>query len=159
MNPNELRDQIRLIIHAYELYETSLDRVIQTWIRKYGKKDVIGKLRFSQAQALLAIWRIEPCNLSRVARVFKITKGAASQMIQRLIDSGVVIRRQNPENHREVIIEIKSETRTFFKEVDGEILRWMEELSMKLGPETMAQWYEVMGKLRDILQTEWEDGK
>jgi DNA-binding MarR family transcriptional regulator len=86
------------------IYETTrLVNDYQSVPRTYGTED---ELYMVEAHTLNLIGDKITTNTSEIAAITNRTKGAVSQMIDKLVKKDLVLKYKNPDNHREVIIEL-----------------------------------------------------
>ena len=86
------------------LYETS--RLISSYEgipRKYGTDD---ELYLVEVHTLNLIGDQGKTNTTEIAEMTNRTKSAVSQMVDKLLKKGLVEKYRNPDNHRELIIEL-----------------------------------------------------
>lgn len=112
----------------YELMETIYEttRLVsdyQSVPRTYGTED---ELYMVEAHTLNLIGDKKTTNTSEIAAITNRTKGAVSQMIDKLVKKDLVIKYKNPDNHREVIIELTPKGKIVYdyhKKLDAEEYR------------------------------------
>ncbi|WP_342513353.1 MarR family transcriptional regulator [Sporosarcina sp. FSL K6-1522] len=86
--------------------------------RKYGTED---ELYMVEAHTINLIGDKVQTNISELAELTNKTKGALSQMVDRLIKKGMVIKSKNPLDNREVIIQLTEKGKVvydFHKKLD-----------------------------------------
>ncbi|KXH86095.1 MarR family winged helix-turn-helix transcriptional regulator [Sporosarcina sp. HYO08] len=107
----------------YEMMETIYEYTRQMSAyesipRKYGTEDEIYMV---EAHTINLIGDKNQTNVSELAELANKTKGAISQMIERLIKKGMVSKSKNPLDNREVIIQLTDKGKTvyhFHKKLD-----------------------------------------
>ncbi|WP_066322268.1 MarR family transcriptional regulator [Bacillus sp. FJAT-29814] len=112
----------------YELMETIYEttRLVsdyQSVPRTYGTED---ELYMVEAHTLNLIGDKKTTNTSEIAAITNRTKGAVSQMIDKLVKKDLVMKYKNPDNHREVKIELTPKGKIVYgyhKELDAEEYR------------------------------------
>lgn len=101
------------------LYETS--KLISTYEsipRTYGTED---ELFMVEAHTLNLIGDHKKITTTEIAEITDRTKSAVSQMMDKLIKKDLAVKYRNPENHRELIIELTEKGRvvyTYHKNLD-----------------------------------------
>ncbi|MFP3390776.1 MarR family winged helix-turn-helix transcriptional regulator [Brevibacillus sp. SIMBA_040] len=97
--------------------------------RKYGTED---ELYMVEAHTINLIGNLVQTNTSELSKLTNKTKGAISQMVDKLIKKELVVKYKNPDDNREVIIELTEKGRTvyeFHKELDKvEYARFLNQL-------------------------------
>ncbi|MEH7224724.1 MarR family transcriptional regulator [Bacillus sp. JJ1566] len=99
--------EISRVIHSYESIP-----------RTYGTDD---ELFMVEAHNLNFIGDIGQTTTTEIAQLTNRTKGAVSQMVDKLVKKGLVVKYQNPDNKRELIIELTPKGKVvydFHKELD-----------------------------------------
>ncbi|MDQ0970819.1 DNA-binding MarR family transcriptional regulator [Neobacillus niacini] len=106
------------------LYETTrLMSDYHSVPRTYGTED---ELYMVEAHTLNLIGDQIKTNTSEIAAMTNRTKGAISQMIDKLVKKGLVAKYKNPDNHREMIIELTPKGKivyNYHKKLDTEEFR------------------------------------
>ncbi|MEI3614371.1 MarR family winged helix-turn-helix transcriptional regulator [Pseudogracilibacillus sp. SO30301A] len=86
------------------LYETSrLISKYESIPRKYGTED---ELFMMEAHTLDLIGNHTKITTSEMAEITNRTKSAVSQIVHKLTKKGLVVKYRNPNNHRELFIEL-----------------------------------------------------
>lgn len=109
----------------FELMETlyELSRSISSYEsvpRKYGTEDEIYMV---EVHTLNLIGDKMKTTTSEIAEITNRTKGAVSQMVDKLVNKRLATKYKNPDNNREVIIELTSKGRVVYdyhKKLDKE---------------------------------------
>ena len=101
--------------------------------RKYGTED---ELYMVEAHTIDLIGENVKVSPSHLVKLTNKTKGAISQMVDKLFKKGLVIKYKNPTNSREVIIELSEKGKQaykYHKELDrieyGKILSRLDQFS------------------------------
>lgn len=142
---------------AYEIFKTI--QMIQRWIHSRFHRCLAEKekmklghdLTIPQFQMLVTIKDNEPLNLKELAEYLHVSPPAASLMLDRLVELGLVIREQSSEDRREIQICLTSEASETLKWHESQILTGISELLKGLGKETASQWVDVYKKIREYL--------
>ncbi len=85
--------------------------------------DLLRVLSLRQMCTLLAIEQIAPCSLAGVMARTNLSKSAASAAVDKLVRCGMVTRRRNEENRRELIIEVEPEIRHYLDSIEDRFHR------------------------------------
>ena len=159
MSKTDMRQMLWFILDTEQQFTNRIDQVIAKWGQHRGKDDPISELPYNQAQATYNIFRLGPCSLSDVAKTLKISKSSASQMVQRLVEKEMIIRKQDPDNRRKVLIEIEPTVKSLFEEMDEHLQTWMAKIAEQLGQDTVQDWYKIMTKLQLLLKQDAESNQ
>ena len=106
---------------------------------------------FAQIRAMLALHGVGPCTLKTFAEALGVGGPTASERVEGLVEMGLVTRQRNPENRREVLIELTPEAGNQISHHEGVILGHICELLEKMGPESTDQWVELSRKVLNVL--------
>lgn len=120
-----------LIESIYELSRST--HTYESIPRKYGTED---ELYMVEAHTINLIGEKNKVSPSQLVKLTNKTKGAISQMVDKLLKKGLVIKYKNPTNSREVIIELSDKGKQayeYHKELDqieyGKILNRLNQFS------------------------------
>lgn len=92
-------------IECAELMERVIHKYNQTESRKldYGTGE---KLTRKEIHTINAIGNSPAINITELAKIQGVTKGAVSQMVYKLVDKGYIEKRVSPESDAEVCLEL-----------------------------------------------------
>ncbi|MGV8965021.1 MAG: MarR family winged helix-turn-helix transcriptional regulator [Cellulomonas sp.] len=79
--------------------------------------EVEGKFTLTQFRTLVVLDNHQEINLNTLADLLSVTSSTAMRMIDRLLAAGVVTRRDNPGNRREVLLGVTEEGRRLVRVV------------------------------------------
>ena len=92
--------------------------------------------------------------MHEVAQIINATPSAASQFVKILEEKKYVKRETNKENRREIFVFLDEKGIDFFKELELAEKRVLEKYFMKLSPEDIVTYHDVLKKLSDIVRKE-----
>ena len=122
----ESREQFAAVLHGWA--EVFMRRSMHDFMRL--KKEA--GLSMSQLSTLFRLYHAEECGVSDIGKKLGITNAAASQMVDKLVDEGLLERADDPDDRRAKIITLTAEGRAL---IQGSIVsrrRWMEALTNAL---------------------------
>ncbi|HOK08719.1 MAG TPA: MarR family transcriptional regulator [Candidatus Hydrogenedens sp.] len=142
---------------AYEILKTI--QMIQRWMhsRFHSCSSEKEKIKFGhdltmpQFQMLVTIKNYEPLKLKELAEYLYVSPPAASLMLDRLVELGLVVREQSSEDRREIQIRLTPEASKTLKWHENQVLTGISDLLKGLGDETASQWVDVYKKIREYL--------
>ena len=128
---------------------------IRAWMDIFMQRSMRGWWRFAKSTGLsmpqfsmmMQMYHRGACGMSQVSERFEITPAAASQLVDKLVQSGFIMRREDPNDRRAKLLDLTDQGRALIEEGIEERYRWVEELSGKLTADERAQ---ISGAL-DIL--------
>jgi DNA-binding MarR family transcriptional regulator len=138
-----MKNEIEEIKYVLEKLDENYYSIVRDLTRRLSIKDPFGDLTSTQLQAFVKISKISPCALSDVAKTLKTSKSSASTLVERLVQKGILERKQNPENRRRVLITIHQQARKFQKKLDEEIFQEIEKIAQKIGPGNFKKWHDA----------------
>lgn len=92
---SELTSLMERVIHKYTQWEDKK--------RTYGTDMLLSK---AEIHTIVAVGDNPNINVTSLANTLGITKGAASQMIYKLVDKGVVEKKVSPDSDTEVVLNL-----------------------------------------------------
>ncbi len=142
---------------AHEIFKTI--QIIQRWMHNrfhscFTDKDKtkLGHdLTMPQFHMLVTIKQFEPLKLKELSEYLHVSPPAASLMLDRLVELGLVLREQSLEDRREVQIRLTSEASESLKWHEHQIISGIRELLCGLGEETASKWVDVYKAIRQYL--------
>jgi DNA-binding MarR family transcriptional regulator len=97
------------------------------------------------------------CGLSEVSERFEITPAAASQLVDKLVQSGLVRREEDPHDRRAKCLNLTDKGKELLQRNLAERYRWVDELAEELTPAERAkitEALEIMTQAAQKLETE-----
>ena len=93
-----------------------------------------------QFNHLMLLRAVLPCNLTRVMTVTGLTSAGASLFVEKMVSSGILIRKVNPRDRRNVIISAAPATKEVFRRIDQGLNELIEGYFAQCGctPEELA---------------------
>ena len=91
-------------------------------------------LSMSQFGTLMHLHHVGDCGVSTIAAHLGVTSAAASQLIERLVQQGLLARSEDPADRRGKQITITPQAEAFIQEAIRIRTRWMSDLSGFLTP-------------------------
>jgi DNA-binding MarR family transcriptional regulator len=106
-------------------------------------------LTYNQYKTLLTIADSGRCSLGDLGRELEVAMSSASQMVDRLVAQGLVERRQDADNRRQVIIRLTPQGQALIGELRRGILARYRKLFKRLEP---AEQEELVGAIESIVR-------
>ena len=114
-------------------------------------------LSMPQFSTLIQLHFRGACGMSEVSERFEITPAAASQLVDKLVHSGLVHREEDPHDRRAKFLNLTDKGRNLLQRNMEERYRWLDQLAEKLTPEErakVAEAMEIMTRAAQDLETE-----
>ena len=104
-------------------------------------------LSMPQFSILMQLHHKGPCGMSEVSERFDISAAAASQLVEKLVQSGHLERAEDPSDRRAKLLRLSSSGEKLVSEGIQERYRWMDEVTSKLSTEDSAKVAEALNIL------------
>jgi DNA-binding MarR family transcriptional regulator len=109
-------------------------------------------LSASQINALMRLYHTEACGVSDIGEDVGISNAAASQMIDRLVQMGMVERTEKLSDRRVKQLTLTAEGRSLVEKGIAARSRWMEKLSGVLSEDQQAEISSALAHLIEAAQ-------
>jgi DNA-binding MarR family transcriptional regulator len=96
-------------------------------------------LSMPQFSVLMQLHHRGNCAVGDISDRFDITNAAASQLVDKLVQSGLIQREEDPHDRRAKLLNLTDKGRDLIQQGIEERYRWVEELAGKLTVEERAQ--------------------
>lgn len=92
------------------------------------------------------------CGMSQISEQFEVTPAAASQLVDKLVQSGLVHREEDPQDRRAKSLRLTEKGRELILQGVEERYRWVEALAGKLSAEERAKVDEALSLLTEAIR-------
>jgi DNA-binding MarR family transcriptional regulator len=135
-------------------------KALRRWIRVSmlrSMREVIRHARqsglsMSHLGTLFYLNRTEKCGVTDVGDHLGVTGGAASQMIDRLVGQGLVLRTIDPNDRRAKRIELTAQGKRVLRDGLRTRAKWVDELEKSLSNEDKAMITQALDVLSDRME-------
>jgi DNA-binding MarR family transcriptional regulator len=145
--------------------ERSLNQVLHQWTEVFMRRSFRDFKRFmdeadlspAQAAALMRLYHCEACGVSDLAGHLGFTRPAASQMIERLVQQGLLKRAEDPHDRRGKQVTLTPKGRALVEAGIAARRRWLEQITGSLTPqeqETIAGALTLLAEAAQKLEVE-----
>lgn len=119
------------------LISTEFIQVLRTWSETFMRQSIHDLIRFSkdaglsmpQVSALFHIHHADECAISNIGVHLGVTNAAASQMIDRLVQQGLIQRTEDPNDRRVKQLKLTDKGASIVQEGIKVRLLWIENLT------------------------------
>jgi DNA-binding MarR family transcriptional regulator len=125
-------------------FQAAMGQLIQVSMRSFWKYIKKQGLTMPQMFAMRYIYHRGECNISDIARELGVTNAAASQMLDRLVGQGLILRQEDPEDRRNKKLTLTDKGRELLKDSTGAQRRWLDALVESLSQEELEKLAEAM---------------
>ena len=84
------------------------------------------------------------CGISDLSERFDITNAAASQLVDKLVQSGLIQREEDPHDRRVKRVDLTEKGQELIRQSTEKRYRWLEDVARKLSPEDREQVHEAL---------------
>ncbi len=138
---------------------------IQAWMDIFMHRSMRGWWRYAkstglsmpQFSILMQLHHKGPCGMSGISEGYDITPAATSQLVDKLVQSGLIQRVEDPSDRRAKLLSLTDRGREFVQKGMEERYRWVDELAEKLTAEERTQIsnaLDIMTRVAQELETE-----
>jgi DNA-binding MarR family transcriptional regulator len=101
-------------------------------------------LSMPQFSLLMQLHHKGACGMSEVSGRFEITPAAASQLVDKLVQGGLIIREEDPSDRRAKLLNLTDKGRELMEQGIEERYRWVDQLAEKLSDEEKTRVSEAL---------------
>jgi len=84
------------------------------------------------------------CGISEISNRFDITNAAASQLVDKLVQSGLIQREEDPQDRRAKLLNLTEKGKKMIQQGTERRYRWVEDLAQKLSAEERERVIEAL---------------
>ena len=136
------------------------NQAIRSWMDVFMHRSMRGwglyakstGLSMPQFSIMMQLHHKGACGMSEVSERFEITPAAASQLVDKLVQSGFIKRDEDPQDRRAKVLNITDKGRELIQRGIEERYRWVDQLVEKLSAEQKARVSEALVLLTEAAQ-------
>ena len=122
---------------------TQFSQTVRQWIDTFMHRSMHDSARFVKASGfsmpqfflLMHVHRRENCGISDLSEHLEITNAATSQLVDKLVQAGLLERAEDPNDRRAKQVSLTSQGKGFIEKAIAEHSRWVDELAVALSTE------------------------
>ena len=127
--------------------KSQFNQAIRSWMDVFMHRSMRGWGRFAKSTGLsmpqfgllMHMHHKGACGMSEVSERFDITPAAASQLVDKLVQSGFIRREEDPHDRRAKLLNLTDKGRELIQQGIEERYRWVDQLAEKLTMEESAK--------------------
>lgn len=135
-------------------------RSLRKWMDTFAHRSMHDSARFVKSSGfsmpqfflLMQVYRREHCGISDLSDHLEITNAAVSQLVDKLVQAGMLTRSEDPNDRRAKKVELTSEGRAFIEQGFEERYRWVDELANALSDTEEKKVAEALSILDGTMQ-------
>lgn len=132
--------------------KSTFTQAIRSWMdvfmhrsmRSWGQYAKSTGLSMPQFSILMQLHHKGACGVSDISERFDITNAAASQLVDKLFQSGFVKRDEDPNDRRAKLLNLTDKGKKLIQQGMEERYRWVDELSGRLSTEEREKVSEAL---------------
>lgn len=136
------------------------NRSLRAWMDVFMNRSMRGwhlfakstGLSMPQFSLLMQLHHKGACGMSEVSERFEITPAAASQLVDKLVQSGFILREEDPNDRRAKLLNLTDKGGELIRQGHEERYRWVDELGRKLTAEERAHVSQALDTLTRAAQ-------
>ena len=101
-------------------------------------------LSMAQFSILMQLHHKGPCGVSEIGERFDITSAAASQLVDKLVQSGYIERAEDPSDRRAKVLKLTASGQALIERGGQERHRWLDEVVKNLSAEDQKKVGEAL---------------
>ena len=125
---------------------------IQAWMDIFMHRSMRGWWRYAkstglsmpQFSILMQLHHKGPCGMSGISEGYDITPAATSQLVDKLVQSGLIQRVEDPNDRRAKLLSLTDKGRELILNGIKERYRWVNEMADKLSADESAEISEAL---------------
>ncbi len=125
--------------------------LIRTARRSHEQQPPAKELSMPQMTTLLVIRERGEMSVKEIAHATHVSPPSASAMTDRLVELGMVTRKNSRVDRREVCVAMTDEGKEKVETLERELLNSVVEILKRIGPDYAQQWCEVYGRIQQCL--------
>lgn len=122
-----------------------MHRSIRNW-HNFAKSMGLSMPQFS---ILMQLHHKGACGVSDISERFDITNAAASQLVDKLVQSGYIERAEDPSDRRAKVLKLTASGQSLIERGGQERHRWMDEITKSLSAEEQKKIIEALDILTE----------
>ncbi len=135
-------------------FQRVMGRIFQASMHNFWRQLKAQGLTLPQMFALRYIYYKGPCHITDIARELGVTSAAVSQMLNRLVDQGLIVRQEAAHDRRHKQLTLTDKGRAVLEENARAQVRWLQDVAARLSDEERAKVIEAMEILEEKVSNE-----
>lgn len=144
----------RYIFSTGKLMRDRIFRVQTEYLLSSGNREKFSELTLPQLEMIKIVRGRGQVSMSELSGLLKVSPPSASTMVERMVEKGLLERKQSVEDRRKVVVTISPEAIEDIQGIEDAILQSFVELLEKVGPETARKWCDVLEQVKVVLENE-----
>lgn len=148
---NDVEKLAKNIFTTGKLIKDLIFNVQKEYLKERGVQKRYGEFSLPQLEVLKLIRRKGAVSMIELSELLMVTPPSASTMVDRLVEKGVLLRRQSEVDRRRVIVEVSRDAIEDIVGVENAMIQTFVELLEKIGSDTGQKWSDTLEQVKNIL--------
>ena len=139
---------------------SQFNQSVRAWMDVFMHRSMRGWAQFAkscglsmpQLSILMQLHYKGAFSISEVSERFEITPAAASQLVDKLVQSGFIQREEDPKDRRSKLLNLTDKGRDLLQRGNQERNRWVDKLAGKLTADEQAKVSEALNIMTDAVK-------
>ena len=140
--------------------QTQFSRITRQWMDVFMHRSMHGWNHFAkstglsmpQFSILMQLHHKGPCGMSEISERFDVSAAAASQLVDKLVHSGLIERVEDSRDRRAKQLSLSKKGAALVEKGIQERYRWVDDLAEKLSAEERSKVSEALSLLTSVAQ-------
>ncbi len=149
---DEIKNLAENLFSTGKLIRDRIYEIQTSCLKQKGHRERFAALTLPQLEVVKLVHQNAPISLIELADLLNVSPPSASQMVDRLVDKGILTRENAEEDRRRVNIQVAPAAVNDIREVEDAVLDSFVSLIKSVGPDTGKQWCDVFNQVNGILE-------
>ena len=139
---------------------SQFNQSVRAWMDVFMHRSMSGWKQFAkscglsmpQFSILIQLHHRGAFSMSEVSGRFEITPAAASQLVDKLVQNGFVLREEDPNERRAKLLNLTDKGKKFIQQGTEQRYRWVDELAGKLSAGEQAKVSEALNLMTNAVK-------
>lgn len=150
MSSAEMLSQAGYILDTGRMIHDFVTRIHQNHLSSTRRQRYLD-LSVAQLQTIMKVRKNGPVSVTQLAGLMAVSAPSASVMVNRLVDKGLLTRKQSSQDRRKVVIGVEPSVTADIEKIEKQVYAVFVDLVQKLGPETTATWCSILEQVRKVI--------
>lgn len=135
-------------------------QIVRQWMDAFVQRSMRASARFVKASGfsmpqfflLMQVHHRQQCGISDLSEHLEITNAAVSQLVDKLVQAGLLERAEDPHDRRAKTVALSPKGRQFIEQGIEERYRWLERLEANLTEAEQGQVIEALKVMQRAME-------
>ncbi len=145
---NEVEKLARNIITTGKMIKELVFNVQTKHLKECGAHKRFGGLSLPQLEVVKLVRKKGAVSMIELSEMLRVAPPSATTMVDRLVEKGILVRRQSEVDRRKVIVEVSPVAIEDIIGVENAVIDMFVELLEKIGSDTGKKWFDVLEQVK-----------